>query len=308
MPLGHNTEMRPAFWRWITLSAALLWLAAFTLTGLQPPANDFHFSILGDRTGSAAPEIYGRIWREIDLLGPAFVINVGDTIQGGKDARAEADWQQVRPTLERYRRHALFLVPGNHDVWSEHSRRLFEQNARRPLCYSFDYQNAHFTVLDNSQTTGLSQEQHEFLERDLRAYRNRRPKFVFFHKPYWLVPLRLGSTEFPLHRLAREYGVDYIISGHTHNFARLVRDGVVYLVVGSSGATLARYLPDPASFSRGFFYHHVWVHVQGEQARFTVKELSGAGGQGRMFRAEDWEADGPRFDPADPARADQPET
>jgi hypothetical protein len=140
----------------------ILVLLAFLLLGLglspsapQAPANDFHFSILGDRTGSAAPEIYGRIWREIDMLGPAFVINVGDTIQGGRDERAESDWQQVLPALERYRRYPLFLVPGNHDIWSEHSRRLFEKYAGRKVPYSFDYQNAHFVVLDNSQTTTL---------------------------------------------------------------------------------------------------------------------------------------------------------
>jgi predicted phosphodiesterase len=293
----------------------ILVLLAFLLLGLglspsapQAPANDFHFSILGDRTGSAAPEIYGRIWREIDMLGPAFVINVGDTIQGGRDERAESDWQQVLPALERYRRYPLFLVPGNHDIWSEHSRRLFEKYAGRKVPYSFDYQNAHFVVLDNSQTTTLGDDQHEFLERDLRAHRNRRPKFVFLHKPYWLAPLRLGSGEFRLHQLAREYGVDYVISGHTHNFARMTRDGVTYIIVGSSGANLARYLSDPANFSRGFFYHHVWVHVKGTEARFTVKELSGSPGQGRMFRAEDWGPDGPQFDPEDPARKDRPET
>lgn len=290
------------------LLPAVLFTAALAFRPPQEPANDFHFSILGDRTGSAAPEIYGRIWREIDLLGPAFVINVGDTIQGGNDARAEADWRQVRPVFERYRRYPLYLIPGNHDIWSELSRRLFERETGRPTSYSFDYQRAHFTVLDNSQSTALSEEQHEFLERDLRAHRDRKPKFVFLHKPYWLVPLRLGSGEFRLHRLARDYGVDYVISGHTHNLARMVRDGVTYIVVGSSGANLSKYLADPANFSRGFFYHHVWVQVRGEEVRFTVKELSGAGGQGRMFRLEDWDQDGPRFDPADPAREDRPET
>jgi len=296
--------------KWTLLLAAAVALAA-ALAGhrqVEATANDFHFSILGDRTGSAAPQIYGRIWREIDLLGPAFVINVGDTIQGGNDSRAEADWDQVQPTLARYQKYPLFLIAGNHDIWSEHSRRLFQQRTGRPASYSFDYQNAHFTVLDNSQSATLSDEQHAFLERDLKASTGRRPKFVFMHKPYWLVPLRLGSGDFRLHEIARQYGVDYVIAGHTHNFARLSRDGVTYLVVGSSGASLAKYLPDPASFSRGFFYHHVWVSVKGEQARFTVKELSGAGGQGRMFSADDWGPGGPQFDPEDPAGKDEPGT
>lgn len=300
--------MRPGLRSAIALSLAAFCLFLATLAGRETPANDFHFSILGDRTGNAAPEVYGRIWREIDLLGPAFVINVGDTIQGGSDERAEADWEKVRPTLERYRQYPLYLIPGNHDIWSERSRKLFEKYAGRRAPYSFDYQNAHFTVLDNSQTTALSDEQLALLELDLRRHRDRRPKFVFMHKPYWLVALRMGSGDFSLHEIARRHGVDYVVAGHTHNFARLARDGVTYVVVGSSGASLARYMADPANFARGFFYHHVWVHVKGDQVRLTVKELSGAGGQGRMFRAEDWEVDGPVFDPADPAKKDHPET
>src|SRR6266481_4561691 len=67
------------------------------------PKNDFRFSILGDRTGGPTPEIYGRVWREVDLLHPDFVINVGDTIQGGSDERAPAEWRDLRSQFfERY--------------------------------------------------------------------------------------------------------------------------------------------------------------------------------------------------------------
>ncbi len=40
----------------------------------------------------------------------------------------------------------------------------------------------------------------------------------------------------------------------------------------------------------------------------TVKELDGMRGQGRMFRAEDWDAHGPHFDTGDPALTDKPGT
>ena len=51
-------------------------------------ANDFAFAIVGDRTGGAQPHVYERIWREIDLRRPNFVLTVGDTIEGGNDATA----------------------------------------------------------------------------------------------------------------------------------------------------------------------------------------------------------------------------
>jgi len=75
--------------------AAISVIALFAIVigarALTEPKNDFRFSIIGDRTGGAQPEIYGRIWREIDLLHPDFAINVGDTIEGGRDDRAEAE-------------------------------------------------------------------------------------------------------------------------------------------------------------------------------------------------------------------------
>ncbi|MBM3748481.1 MAG: hypothetical protein FJW34_22100 [Acidobacteria bacterium] len=292
--------------RFLVLPAALLAvLALLTALAAGPrPQNSFHFSILGDRTGAAQPEVYERVWREIALLGPSFVINVGDTIQGGNDDQAAWQWAEVARVWERHKHFPLYLVPGNHDIWSDASRRLFQKVAGRPPQYSFDYQNAHFTVLDNSRTRELTEEHLRFLEADLQRHRDRAPKFVFFHVPNWLVFLKLGSGEFPLHQLCRKYGVNYVVSGHGHVLTRLERDGVVYLEVGSSGAGSRPRAESAEYFRRGHFYHHVWVWVRGGKAQFTVKELDGRFGQGRMFSAEAWGPDGPKFDPADPAAAD----
>jgi 3',5'-cyclic AMP phosphodiesterase CpdA len=277
-------------------------LAWPTLAAAPAPENRFHFSILGDRTGGATPEVYERVWREIALLGPDFVINVGDTIEGHNDAAAPWQWAEVARVWSRYMEFPLYLIPGNHDVWDENSQRLYQKVTGRALTYSFDYQNAHFTVLDNSRTLNLAEDQLKFLETDLAKNRQRAPKFVFFHQPVWLIPLKLGSGEFPLHQLARKYGVNYVISGHGHLLIRLERDGVTYLEVGSSGAGAMRGRESNERFARGQFYHHVWVRVKGAKAYFTVKELDGPCGKGRMFPAEDWGPDGPKFDPADPAQ------
>ena len=58
-----------------------------------------------------------------------------------------------------------------------------------------------------------------FLEQDLQANRSRNPKFVFFHQPFWIIPLKLGNTDFPFHRMMLAYGVKYVVSGHTHQFS-----------------------------------------------------------------------------------------
>jgi predicted phosphodiesterase len=245
-------------------------------------AGDFNFAILGDRTGGADPAAYAQVWREIDRLHPAFVINVGDVIEGGNDATAAAEWRSVRKVWERYR-YPLFFTPGNHDIWSDASRRIYETETGRPPFYSFEYEATHFTVLDNSSAPTLSADQMRFLESDLEAHRERAPKFVFFHQPFWIPLLTLGSGEFPLHRLARKYGVDAVISGHGHQLVTLERDGIRYIEVGSSGARPAAVPPGSDAFARGSFYQYMWVEVAGRTARFTVRELGEPFGRGRSI-------------------------
>ncbi|MEN6608525.1 MAG: metallophosphoesterase [Bryobacteraceae bacterium] len=274
------------------------------------PRNDFHFAIVGDRGGTPAPQVYGRAWREVSMLAPDFAINVGDSITGGpgKDNAAESMWAGLRPLLRRYSAFPFYFTPGNHDIWSDLSKKLYERETGRPPFYSFNFQDAHFTVLDTSRTDALGEDQIKFLENDLRKNRNRDPKFIFFHKPYWIALLKLQSGDFPLHKLARQYGVDYVVSGHGHRYLRMERDGIVYTEIGSSGAVMGKAALAKDAFQNGKFFHFAWVRVKGDAVSITIKELEPPSGSGRMFRAEEWNDQGPRFDPADPGLNDKPET
>jgi 3',5'-cyclic-AMP phosphodiesterase len=246
-------------------------LAAVALFAADPPSNNFRFSILGDRTGDAQPGIYERVWSELDGLHPDFVINVGDTIQGGNDRTAESEWRALRPLWDHYR-YPIYFTPGNHDIWSAASRVVYEQQTKRPAFYGFNYQNAHFTVLDNSEAGDLSlilsDPQMQFLARDLAENRARDPKFVFFHKPFWLIPVKFQSSQFPFHQLIAKYGVRAVVSGHGHQYVRAVQDGIVYLEAPSSGGKLKG-----QGSAQGWFYGHVLVTVKGSSVGMRVKPL-----------------------------------
>ncbi len=273
--------MRRAYRLWLAGAAVLIAFAAISgLRAYDEPRNDFHFAILGDRTGDAAPQVYERIWHDVDLLHPDFVINVGDTIQGGNDATAQAEWRALRPLWDRYK-YQRFFTPGNHDIWSTASRRIYEKETGHPAFYGFNYQDAHFTVLDNSQTDNLSDQQIEFLERDLEQNKTRDPKFVFFHKPFWLIPVMFRSSQFPFHQLVKKFGVRYVVSGHGHQYVRATQDGIVYIEAGSSGAKLKG-----EGFDRGWFFGQISMHVTGSSVEMTIKEVSPPIGQGRTFPAE----------------------
>ena len=102
------------------------------------------------------------------------------------DATAPAQWLEVERLLRPYRRFPLYAVPGNHDIWSADSERLFERHSG-PRRYGFDYGRAHFTMLDNSRSEELSTEELSFLESDLKAHAAQPLKFVFSHRPSWLI-------------------------------------------------------------------------------------------------------------------------
>ena len=263
-------------------------LALALLFGAPTPrdSHNFRFAIIGDRTGEPTPGVYEAVWREIRSWRPDFAINVGDTIQGGKDSTAASEWSQLRPLWRRFPK-PVFFTPGNHDIWSEASRRIYEKETGRPAHYGFNYENAHFTVLDNSRSFSLSSEEMQFLAGDLERNKARNPKFVFFHQPFWLLPLKLQNTAFPFHQLIRKYNVSYVVGAHVHQFSRMQRDGIVYLLAGSSGGHLRGH--DPLKdFAQGWFYQWIQVTVKGSDVQAVIQELNAPFGKGRTIPGQDW--------------------
>jgi Calcineurin-like phosphoesterase len=247
-------------------------------------ADSFRFVILGDRTGEAQPGVWQQVWREAAADHPAFVVTVGDTIQGANDATAEAQWRAAEKTLKPYARIPLYLTPGNHDIWSARSEDLFRKYAHHPPHYGFDYGKAHFTILDNSRSDDLGPEELAFLEEDLKAHAAQPLKFIISHRPSWIVRAALQSTDFPLHQLARKYGVRYVIAGHIHQMLRINLEGVTYLSLPSAGG----HLRATGRYQDGWFFAHLLVEVEGADARFQVKELKPPHGEGRVTALSDW--------------------
>jgi Icc protein len=254
-------------------------LVAYTST---PP--ETRFALLGDRTGEAVPGVYEEAWRETDLDHPSFAITVGDSIQGGNDQTAKTEWQQVMRTLLLYQQHPIFFTPGNHDIWSDASARAFEKFTKHPTHYSFDYQQAHFTVLDNSRSDDLSAAELAFLEKDLQLHATQPMKFIFSHRPSWILHVVLGDSSFPLHQLAKRYGVKYVVAGHLHQMLHFELDGITYLSMASAGG----HLREDKAYGKGWFFAHTLVTVKGQTAHFEIKELGPPFGKARVTTPANW--------------------
>jgi len=215
---------------------------------------------------------------------PAFVVGVGDSIQGMSDASAEAEWQEARRILQLYRRFPLYLAPGNHDIWSPVSERLFRQYAAHPPRYSFDYGRAHFTILDNSRSEELPVRELIFLEADLKAMPGRPVKTIVMHRPSWLVDVALRNPNFALHQLARRYGVQYVgrrTCSPTAASRTRRRDVCLHAELGRA-APVVRTLPGR------LVLRHALVEVHANSIDFQIREAGPPHGRGRTTKLTDW--------------------
>ena len=240
---------------------------------------EFRFAIVGDRTGEAQPGVWDRVWREVSGSGPAFVVSIGDVIQGLDDARSDAQWQELLGTLAPYRKIPIYFAPGNHDVWSEASADLYRKYSTRPLHYSFNYGTAHFTVLDTSRSDSLPAAEMDFLAADLAKHPDAAAKFIFMHRPSWVMDAALRNTAAPLHQLAKRYGVKWIVAGHVHQLIHAEVDGVTYFAAPSAGGHLRL----SKKYEDGWFFGWTDVQVKAGEAVFTVNES-----EGRRTRLSQW--------------------
>ena len=266
--------------RVLRFAISLLFLLVTPSEALEP----FRFAVLGDRTGLAQAGVFEEVLREAAAENPAFLLSVGDLIEGLNDAAVETEWAAFEPMLMPFRWNALYAAPGNHDVWSEKSERLFRKHTGRALHYGFDYGPAHFTVLDNSRSDEFPVEELAFLEKDLQAHAAQPVKFIVSHRPSWLVSVVLRNPDSVLHRLAKKYGVQVVLAGHVHQILHVDLDGVTYVSMPSSGGHLRL----SKKYEDGWFFAYGLVDVSDKTVKFQIKELKPPYGKGRVTTIKDW--------------------
>jgi Icc protein len=272
-----------------SVARSLPWITAWlALVAAPAGAQSFHFVVLGDRTGEAQPGVYEEAWKEAAGENPALVVAVGDTIQGLNDATAAGEWRAIEQILEPYRRIPFYPAPGNHDIWSPASEKLFLQYTGHEVHYSFDYRQAHYTILDNSRSEQLTPDELAFVERDLQAHSAQPVKFIVSHRPSWLIDAVVRNPNFALHRLAKKYGVQTIIAGHVHEMLHADLEGIRYISIPSAGG----HLRGTYQYEDGWFFGYALVEVRGREVTIQIKELKPSYGRGRVSHLDDWGAGG----------------
>jgi hypothetical protein len=255
----------------VGLSFALLLFWTSFASGAS--TNEFQFVVIGDTRPTFESDNFRNFEElagKINVLQPAFVVNLGDLIYGYAPRSKEKQWDKyqevVREIAEPY-----YQLPGNHDTHSKEARRIYVR--RFGKCYqSFDYGGCHFVLLDNTKAERwgyLGPEQLAWLKKDLKTNRSG-PAFVFMHFPVW-EPERVKNEYYEfwtqtLHPLFKQARVRAVFAGHYHSYGPSREfDGIRYFITGGGGAEL---IPDYRK--SGGEHHFVKVKVFGEDFDIRV--------------------------------------
>ena len=252
-------------------------------TSLQ--ANDgeelFHFVVVADRTGGERPGVFESAIPKVNLLEPAFVVSVGDLIEGYTEDQAQLDreWDEFERFVAGLET-PFFYVAGNHDM---NNARMAETWQARfgPSYYRFVYKDVLFLVL-NSELFGMvtepdkpvpgpwtQAEQLAFIERALDEFPAPRWTIVLIHQPLWDYP---GGARGDWPRVEEMLGErDYtVFAGHFHRYVKTVRRDRKYVTLATTGG---------GSSLRGGIYgefdHVAWVTMTARGPRIANLMLSG---------------------------------
>lgn len=240
----------------------------------------FHFVVVSDRTGGHRQRVFSQAVQQINLLQPAFVVCVGDLIEGyTKDPdRMAQQWKEFQ-TYTTQLQMPFFYVPGNHDVSNPaQSKEWAERFGRR--YYHFVYRDVLFIALnsdDPAESNGkgeslkgkISPEQVEYFKNVLKDNPSPRWIFVCMHKPLWTQDNLTTNGWLELENLlaGRNYTV---FAGHIHRYQKFVRNGMNYYQLATTGgSSKLRGLP------YGEFDHVAWVTMRKDAPTIANLMLDG---------------------------------
>jgi len=225
--------------------------------------SSYHFAVLSDRTGGADQEAFEMVVKDIVKLYPDLVVTVGDIIEDG----IYEDWEVVLKPIQDLKC-PIYYTPGNNDILDEETEKNFRETTGHNPYYSFNFDNSHFIILDNSRYSNYNEmglQQLTWLEKDLEINKSKTNIFVFMHKPFWTQAIS-GNEPDSLHSIFVNYNVKAVFTGHWHHYAHEVIDGIEYYICGSSGGRFGDIRDDDLAE----FYQFLWCYVEDDQLNVSL--------------------------------------
>jgi Calcineurin-like phosphoesterase len=267
--------------------------------------DQFSFAIVSDLESGYRPGVFEVAAAELGLMRPAFIMTIGDMIEGGTEdeAKLQSEWQEFDARLAAL--HAPFFhVGGNHDLTNLAQRKVWAKRYG-PRYYSFLYKDVLFLALDTEDYSDadmkeiyaqrdaylkarqtdpaaaaklpyasrleakvgeISPRQSAYFEKAIRDAGQARWIFVLFHKPVYQREDDLGLKRIEAALKGRPYTV---INGHLHRYAYAQREGRDYIMLGTTGGERG------FDGSAGAIDHFMWVTMTKDGPSIANLRLDG---------------------------------
>ena len=248
-------------------------VAAYTQIAPRPAhrQQNIQFAVIGDY-GKAGPAA-SAVARMVKSWQPDFIITTGDNnYPDGSLETIDANVGQyyseyIYPYKGIYLTstdpNRFFPSLGNHDLHSDNGQAYLDYfpistsrantgSSRNERYYDFIQGPVHFFVLDSNPVDPIAIDVQTTWLRAQLAGSTTAWQIVYFHHPPYSSG-RHGSDK-AMQLPFQDWGIDAVLSGHDHNYERIMNDGLLHFVIGVGGKGIRHFRP---------------ITVQGSQMRFN---------------------------------------
>jgi predicted MPP superfamily phosphohydrolase len=246
----------------------------WSVTDFNNNEDQFTFAIISDLNGGEREGIFSVAVEQTNLFNPAFVLSVGDLIDGGTEDKAQLqkEWESFDDRASKLNA-PFFHLGGNHDLtnvvmrdfWNDRygptyyhfryknilflmmdsenyeTKRMQEIYLARAKALAIldgdhpeDYQKSEYFAMDERNTGEISDAQNAYFEKVIDANPYVEWTFVLMHKPVWLRKTGRNLSRIETALANRKHT---IINGHRHSYAHEVRNNSDYIMLGTTGGS-----------------------------------------------------------------------
>jgi predicted phosphodiesterase len=236
----------------------------------------FRFGVTGD--SRSAPKKFAEVLTEFSRLKYDYVLLTGDLAYKPeyKYWREEFFIKEMQDVASKY---GFFNAVGNHEQWATDTK-AYTQAPLSPSgkqeYYSVENGDFHLLILSTEHSLKKGSDQYKFVESELKRS-NKKWKIVVWHKSAYVGG---GHGDYKpgveiSKNLFTKYGVDLVLSGHSHFYQRNIVDGITHVTVAGGGAPL--YTPEDTKYTQKSAkqYHFAYFELDANKISFKAINIDG---------------------------------
>ena len=238
-----------------------------------PTAQARHVKIAAYGDSRSNPAVHRKIAELIARENPDLILHSGDIVVDGR--KLELWKPQFFDPIQPFAPFIpLLSILGNHEHNAVYYYKFYSLN-NNEAWWSTDYGPVHIIGLDSNQPGEPGSAQYKWLVNDLESHKDAKWKIVMFHHPLFNThPTRsVSPLRWVWHPLFQKYGVDIVINGHDHYYARTLQigraaegqRGVTYVISAGGGASLYSTAPKVYTAFRQSIHHFTLLDFDGDE-------------------------------------------